>query len=64
MPPDPTDPASMAAGGMEVLEQMKMLIEMTTGYRAQCTEAGFSETAAEQMSIDFHHMMIAKIISS
>lgn len=39
------------------------LIEAVAGHRAKLEAAGFSPTAAEMMSIDFHRSLMASITS-
>jgi hypothetical protein len=46
---------------MEVLESASSLIEMVAGYRENCIKNGFSETAAEEMAVAMHGLMLTKI---
>lgn len=43
----------------EVLEGMTGLLDAVDGYRAQCSQRGYSETAAEVMAMDFHRALVA-----
>ena len=41
-----------------------MVIEMVIGHRAQLAAAGFSETAAEMMSMTFYATVVAKMFDA
>lgn len=43
---------------MEVLDALKRILELVTGYRAECEAKGFSPTAAELMAVEFHRHLI------
>ena len=43
----------------EVMEGMSQVLEGINGYRQQCLAAGYSETAAERMAMDFHQSFVA-----
>ena len=51
--------ASVAMASVGDLGQL--VIEMVIGHRAQLAAAGFSETAAEMMSMSFYATVVAKM---
>lgn len=42
-----------------VAENMRALLDLVDGHRAQCIERGYSPTAAEAMAMDVHHNLVA-----
>ncbi len=65
-PPLPADDvAAMMADSMaKMLVITAPILEATTGYVAQCREAGFNETAAELLGVQFHNMLVTMIITN
>lgn len=53
----------MSAALIEIGERMAQVVEATEGYRKQCEERGFSPTAAEQMALSYHHLLLARIVA-
>ena len=49
---------------LDLAEAFAPVIEATAGHRAQLEAAGFSPTAAELMSIDFHRSLMTGITNS
>lgn len=43
---------------MNAFDEVKKLLELVTGYRAECEAKGFSPTAAEVMAMDLHKALI------
>lgn len=55
VPPLGDDVLSVVASVFANISQlMRVPLEATVGYRAQCEAAGFSPTAAEAMAEEFH----------
>lgn len=40
-------------------EMSTVILEAASGYRAKCVEAGYSPTAAEQMSVQYHDQVLS-----
>jgi hypothetical protein len=55
--------ANLALALGQFAEAVGPILEATAGYRANCLTAGFSETAAEVMAMDFHRMLFAGLIN-
>jgi len=47
---------------MEIMVGLTPVLEAITGYREQCKQQGFSETAAEQMAVALHMALVSKAI--
>lgn len=43
---------------------LNALVAFTVGHRAECLQAGFSETASEQMAVAAHSMGLALILKA
>jgi len=43
---------------LETLEGIKQILEVVDLYRDECLRHGYSPTAAEQMSLGFHQMLL------
>ena len=62
---EPFDAAAIAhqiaQGVAQLRECMAPIDEAVTGYRQQLQEAGWSPTAAEQMAVEFHRMLMIQV---
>lgn len=43
---------------LETLEGIKQILEVVDLYRDECLRHGYSPTAAEQMALGFHQMLL------
>jgi hypothetical protein len=48
----------------EVLDELQKIIEFVVGYRAQLIAAGYSDEAAEKMSVDLHESIMKNMAKS
>lgn len=62
MEPNATDP--LAEPLMVMLDQFERILDATSGYRARCLQAGFSEKAAEVLALEFHQILITSIVKA
>ena len=46
---------------MQLMESVRSIPDAMSSYRESCMEAGFSETAAEQMAVQLHGSLMAGI---
>lgn len=46
---------------MQLIESVQSIPDAMSSYRESCMEAGFSETAAEQMAVQLHGRLLAGI---
>ena len=53
----------LAQGLITMQETMQLVLEATAGYRAECKSQGFCDTAAEQMSVDYHRHLLSLVFS-
>lgn len=58
---DKTD-NSIAGAMLDLLESMTPMLDSVVGYRSKCEAAGFSETVAEQMALQFHAYLISALV--
>lgn len=59
MKEDSSDKMSVIIEGFaEMAELMSIMLESVNGYRAQCLAAGYSETAAEVMAMQYHMVIL------
>ena len=61
---EPEQSANMdfATAVLDVLESMSPIIEGAAGYREKCIAAGFNETAAEMMALQYHQALMMQIV--
>lgn len=57
------DPKSAAVVFAEAADQLRLIVELTAGYRRQLVEAGFSAAAAEAMAMMFHGEIVHRLFS-
>lgn len=50
-----------AAALLQVGELLTTVLQATEGYRKQCEERGFSPTAAEQMALAYHDLLVRRL---
>lgn len=48
---------------LDFLEQMDSLLSVVDGYRAKLRAHGFSDDNAEEMCVEFHNHLIAKVFA-
>jgi hypothetical protein len=53
----------LLADMIQMNEVFQTLVDAAAGYRTKCIEAGFNETAAEQMAVEFHRSLLATAFS-
>ena len=58
MSAQPFDHTKAAEQSMEMPSALGGLLDAVDGYRAQCTERGYSPTAAEQMAMELHSHLL------
>ena len=56
--PDLNGSEKMAAAMMTVAETMEPVLEQVAGYRARCESLGFNAAVSDQMTIEFHGMLL------
>lgn len=60
--PEHSEGSSFAAAALDVLESMGPIIDSAAGYREKCIAAGFNETAAEMMALQYHQALMLQIV--
>lgn len=48
----------------QTLDGIKQVLEAVDLYRDECLRHGYSPTAAEEMALGFHRMLLAKVAAS
>lgn len=52
------NPEELRRMGIDLLEQMEVLLDTMDGYKAKLLERGYSESAVEMMVVEFHNSML------
>lgn len=57
-------PASVLAEAMtQLAENLAPILEVATGYKQKCLEAGFDETVSNMMAAEYHNQMLIFVVS-